>query len=159
MVRNLQRRRTAILVQALSLALLLPAVLAFDARAQAQFGGSLVGTWYGDLARTETINGRPANHRRWLRILRHDGTYTIIFRYYFNNLLQLESIEHGEWGHQGRLYWTHCRSAVRAGRPEPCTARWEYEIQRIDQREMAYTNRATGEFFIVTRVADGFRLP
>jgi hypothetical protein len=119
----------------------------------------LAGTWYGELTGSWTIDGRAANRRRWLRILRPDGSYTIVFRYYRDDHLQVEAIDQGVWGQQGQLYWTACKSSTRGGRPVPCTYRWEYEIHKVDHREMAYTNRATGEYFVVTRVADDYRLP
>jgi hypothetical protein len=42
---------------------------------------------------------------------------------------------------------------------EACSDRRAYSVDRIDTKEMVYTNKATGERSAVTRVPDDYRLP
>ena len=150
-------RRSFAVAPALGFALVALALLPLHAHAQDT--GGLVGAWYGELAVSETKGGNPVNYRRWVRINRPDGTQTITFRFYFDSKLQWEQVWNGVWGYQNRVYWTECRFMSSGGRSRPCSDRRAYSVDRIDTKEMVYTNKATGERFAVTRVPDDYRLP
>jgi len=151
------RLETAAAIAAVGVAFLVAALPAFQARAQD--GEALIGSWYGELAVSESKGGKPVNLRRWIRINRPDGTQTITFRFYFDDRLQWEQVWNGTWGYRNRVYWTECRSLSANARSTPCSDRRAYDLVKIDAKEMVYTNRATGERFAVTRVPDDFQLP
>jgi len=139
------------------LALALGLLLAHPSRAQDT--SSLVGSWYGELAVPEAKGGNPVNLRKWLRINRPDGTQTITFRFYLDGRLQWEQVWVGTWAYRDGVYSTQCQSLSAGGRSRPCSDRRTYGVDRIDAKEMVYTNRATGERFTVKRVPDDYRLP
>ena len=153
----MQRQWPASIIAPIAIAL---AVLALAERpALAQTADSLVGAWYGELAVSESKDGRPINFRRWVRVNRPDGTQTITFRFYFDKQLQWEQVWDGVWGYSSGMYWTQCRYMIVNGQRRRCADRRTYAVLKVDTREMVYMNKATGERFTTTRVPDDYRLP
>lgn len=125
----------------------------FAFSAPAQISGSIVGTWYGEVA----VNQSDASLQRWMRVNRADGTQTITFRMYQNGQLVRQVVRHDLWSLKNGVYRSECRSKTINGESSPCDPTYEYDVHRLDSQQMEYKSRSDGASYRVIRVQPDFK--
>ena len=130
----------------------------FSSVSQEQMWAMMVGTWYGD---------QPADgggRKQWLMERNLDGTYTIQFRTTGPDGSFNESIEVGDWGVSGPIYFSSFRGWEEDGVLSPADPSDPYYydaylIIELNTEEFVYEHVTTGNRYTVRRVPDSFTMP
>ena len=117
----------------------------------------MTGKWYGNQQMQGTAN------REWLVTRRNDGSYTIEFKTEEKNKNTERSIEVGEWGVSGGVYFTIFKGwkygdNIKPATPQNQWTRNAYKIISLNEKEFVYSDLEDGDKFSVIRVPDDFEL-
>lgn len=117
----------------------------------------LVGSWYGE------ATTKDGGFRKALMQRRMDGTYTIKFQLFKNNIKTLEQVEAGIWGISGNIYFTATREMLYKSNFEPidtsdATYYDAYTILALEEDYFKYKSQHSADVFIVKKVPDNFKL-
>jgi hypothetical protein len=118
----------------------------------------MVGHWYGDQPR------KDGGRHQWLVVRSPYGWYKIDFVETGPNGKVDQRTEIGEWGLSGPVYFTSYRGwiegsvlhGVGSSNPSYYDA---YRILRLDKNKLEYKSFATGDHYVVKRVAPDFKIP
>ncbi len=118
----------------------------------------MVGKWLGDLP---THDG---GRRIWLTERYPDGAFKITFRVYSHGGGFEETVEIGEWGISGPVYFTITKGWIRNDKFVP--ADWTlayfndaYRILRLDSEGLEYESFESDNRYSLRRMDPGFLLP
>ncbi len=116
---------------------------------------ALVGRWYGE---TKTADGQSL---RWLTHREANGTYRT--QYLVNKAEPEESIEIGQWGLSGSVFFTIQRVWIRNGETQRVDGSNvytydAYDITHIAEQSLEYRSAGSGKRFTVRRVGTSFEL-
>ena len=118
---------------------------------------ALVGRWYGE---TTTLDGRTL---RWVTDRDSNGTYRTQYHSSKPDGDIEESIEMGQWGLSGGVFFTLQRAWVRNGesqRADPANVYSSdaYDLLTLNERTIEYRSVGSGKRFTVRRVTPEFQL-
>ncbi len=116
---------------------------------------ALVGRWYGESTSAEGQSLKWVTHREV------NGTYRT--QYLLNTAEPEESIEIGQWGLSGSVFFTIQRAWIRNGETQRVDGSNvysydAYDITHIGEKSLEYRSSGSGKRFIVRRVATSFEL-
>jgi hypothetical protein len=116
---------------------------------------ALIGRWYGE---STTADGQSL---RWVTNREANGTYRT--QYLLNKAEPEESIEIGQWGLSGSVFFTIQRAWIRNGETQRVDSSNvysydAYDITLIAEQSLEYRSAGSGKRFMVRRVATSFEL-
>ncbi len=116
---------------------------------------ALLGRWYGE---TKTAEGQSL---RWVTQREANGTYRT--QYLLNKAEPEESIEIGQWGISGSVFFTIQRVWIRNGETQRVDSSNvysydAYDITQIAEQSLEYRSAGSGRRFTVRRVGNSFEL-
>lgn len=118
---------------------------------------ALCGKWYGK------SNLENNEKREWLMDRKNDGSYIITFITIDESGNRDKTIEKGEWGLSGRIYFTifksqiHNGSEIIADASDP-TNRDSYKVLKLNNNLFRYKHLRTKGKYEVIKVNEGFEL-
>jgi len=116
----------------------------------------MCGKWYG----IKLL--REGGKREWLLIREANGKYTSIFLNSLPGKAPERSVEVGEWGISGDVYFTVFKGWMFGARLSPAKqghdTREAYHIVKLANDECIYECAESGELYRVVRVSDDFEL-
>jgi Protein of unknown function (DUF1266) len=120
----------------------------------------LVGSWVGELVESGSIDGKKYDTRRWLMLIRPDGTASQTMRWYLGRQRQEEAVEQFEWAiaygwSVKGLVWRQACKEISPG--YQCENR-SFKVS-IDQDELRYANMSGRVGHTMRRVSADYRLP
>ena len=118
----------------------------------------LIGNWYGEMA-CESCGDSDFNLLRWTRMNSADGKQRVHFRYYRDGKIRQNVIRLGRWGYRAGTYWLVCEAYHVDGKAQACPDdRYEFVVESLNERSMAYRIEKYGVRYTARRVSDDYRL-
>jgi hypothetical protein len=120
----------------------------------------LVGSWFGELVESGSIDVKKYDTRRWLMVIRPDRTASQTMRWYLGRQLQEEAVEHFDWtvGYEWSVKDLVWRQACKEISPGYQCEKRSFRIS-IDQGEMRYTSMSGRVGHTMRKVSADYRLP
>lgn len=117
----------------------------------------MVGKWFGF---QPTKDG---GQRKWLAERNPNGTYVITFRSYEKDGSYRESVEVGEWGISGSIYFTIFKARVIGAELYPVDPtdpynRDAYNIVSLNKKRFEYISSDNGQHYVTEKVGQEFSL-
>ena len=118
---------------------------------------TLCGKWYGK----SNLEGNEK--REWLIDRKNDGSYITIFITIDQNGIRDKTIEKGEWGLSGNIYFTIFKSQIHNGYqfyadPSDPINRDSYKVLKLNNNLFKYMHLRTHVKYEVTKVNSTFEL-
>jgi hypothetical protein len=118
---------------------------------------TLCGKWYGK------SNLEDNEKREWLVDRKNDGHYIIVFITIDQNGIREKTIEKGEWGLSGNIYFTIFKSQINNGEevyadPSDPINRDSYKILKLNNNLFKYKHLRTHGKYEVIKVDETFEL-
>lgn len=116
---------------------------------------TMTGTWYGSQPK------KGGGQHDWIVVRDNTGAYQITFRSYDKNGDYEDSIEVGEWGISGPIYFSIFKARVKDGEfisvdPTNPYNRDTYKIISLSETEFIYESFTSDNRFTLKRVEDDF---
>lgn len=125
---------------------------------QLQQRNLMVGKWYG----SQPI--KEGGYREWIVARSRDGNYQIAFRHHSADGGYTQSVEVGDWGVSGGIYFSIFKGTVVNGSIEPSDptepANYNaYRLIKLNAQVMEYEHITSGNRFALKRVTPSFVFP
>mgnify|MGYP003386670841 FL=1 len=127
-------------------------------KSQKETWGLMIGKWYGSQP-TTTGNRKD-------QITEHlpDGTYRIRFRVVSEDNKVRETIEVGQWGVSGPIYFAIFRGWLKDGKLEPSRTSdpYNYDAYRminLTNKKFEYEHMSTGTKYVINKMPSDFEFP